>query len=216
MRKIRLLFAPLLVITFLATLIFAGHASAAQCYIVIPSAAGDIKGVQSCDTFPGVANSIRQIGGDPSGASCYDATKTPPVEDVGCTNPVFSQSNPNPAPATDPTTTTPPPTTDQTTGNGTCGGSGDQVTTTINFGCSQTGNPAIDLMFAILRFMVAGVGVVVIASVIVGGIQYITAQGEPQKQAAARGRVVNALLALLFYLFIFAILQWLVPGGIFA
>ncbi len=98
---------------------------------------------------------------------------------------------------------------------GTCGSGDTAVGTTVDLGCKGKGNGIDDLLFAIIRFLVAGVGVVVIASVIVGGIQYSLAQGEPQKIAAARGRVISALGALLLYLFIFALMQWLVPGGVF-
>lgn len=213
MRALRKLFLPLLAAFFFGSFLFAGTASAAQCKISIPSASGNLTGIQDCNAFPGVANLVRQAGGDPSGASCYDVTsQTQAVEVVGCTG--FAQSNPNPQP--DPTQQAPTDTTSTVTGNDSCGGAGDQVSTTINFGCSHSGNPVIDLLFAVIRFLTAGVGVVVIAVVIIGGVQYVTAQGEPQKQAAARGRVINALLALLFYLFIFAILQWLIPGGIFS
>lgn len=99
------------------------------------------------------------------------------------------------------------------TGNS-CGGSNNSVGTTVDLGCSKEGNPLNDLLFAAIRFLVAGVGVVVIASIIVGGIQYTTAQGEPQKQVAARGRIINAVIALLLYLLTFALMQWLIPGGI--
>lgn len=59
------------------------------------------------------------------------------------------------------------------------------------------------------------VGVVVVAMVIIGGIQYSTAQDNPNALSAAKGRIANALLALLAFLFMFAFLQWLVPGGLF-
>jgi hypothetical protein len=59
------------------------------------------------------------------------------------------------------------------------------------------------------------VGVVVVMMIIIGGIQYSSANGDPKKIAAAKSRVYNALLALVAYLFIFSFLQWLIPGGIF-
>jgi hypothetical protein len=102
-----------------------------------------------------------------------------------------------------------------TGGTGKCGDGSNSVGTTVDLGCSGTGNPLNDLLFAAIRFLVAGVGVVVIASIVVGGIQYTSSQGEPQKQKAARERVINALIALLVYLLTFALVQWLVPGGIF-
>ena len=58
------------------------------------------------------------------------------------------------------------------------------------------------------------VGVVIIMMIIIGGIQYSAAGNNPQSVLAARKKIVNALLALLVYVFSFAFLQWLIPGGI--
>jgi hypothetical protein len=51
--------------------------------------------------------------------------------------------------------------------------------------------------------------------VIVGGIQYSAAGADPNKIQAAKHKITNALLALLLFIFGFAIVQWLVPGGLF-
>jgi len=68
-------------------------------------------------------------------------------------------------------------------------------------------NPAIRLMSGL-------VCVAVVISVVAGGVQYASAGGDPSKVVAARKRITNAILALLAYLFMFAFLQWLLPGGI--
>jgi hypothetical protein len=60
-----------------------------------------------------------------------------------------------------------------------------------------------------------GVGIVVVALIIVGGIQYITSGGVPQRIEAARKRIINAITALVLFIFMYALLQWLIPGGIF-
>ncbi|MET1033153.1 MAG: hypothetical protein ABWX94_01505 [Candidatus Saccharimonadales bacterium] len=57
-------------------------------------------------------------------------------------------------------------------------------------------------------------GVVVAASIIVAGIQYGSAGSDPGKVAAAKKRLTSAILALLSYFFMFAFLQWLLPGGV--
>lgn len=59
------------------------------------------------------------------------------------------------------------------------------------------------------------VGIVVVIMIAVGGIQYTTARDDPQAVSAAKNRIRNAILALVFYLFGFAFLQYLIPGGIF-
>ncbi len=58
------------------------------------------------------------------------------------------------------------------------------------------------------------VGLVVVAMIVLGGIQYSSASGNPQAVAAAKKRITNALIALVAYLFIFAFLQWIIPGGV--
>lgn len=58
------------------------------------------------------------------------------------------------------------------------------------------------------------VGVVVVIMIAIGGIQYSTARDNPQATAAAKQRIINAILGLIAYLFIFAFLQYIVPGGV--
>lgn len=66
-----------------------------------------------------------------------------------------------------------------------------------------------------INVLSAAVGVVVVIMIAVGGIQYTTSRDDPQMVSVAKQRIQNAVLALVFYLFAFAFLQWLVPGGIF-
>ncbi|HEU4914809.1 MAG TPA: hypothetical protein VFT16_05440 [Candidatus Saccharimonadales bacterium] len=68
-------------------------------------------------------------------------------------------------------------------------------------------NPFIKLLSAL-------VGIIVVVSIVVAGIQYSSAGGDPSKVVAARKRIMNAIVAFLAYLFMFAFLQWLLPGGI--
>ncbi len=67
----------------------------------------------------------------------------------------------------------------------------------------------------IANVLAAGVAVVVVVMVIIGGIQYSTSGGDPGKVAAAKSRIFNAVLALVAFFFLYAFLQWIVPGGIF-
>jgi hypothetical protein len=97
-----------------------------------------------------------------------------------------------------------------------CGKGKQHVHTKLEFGCKrQNTNPIIDLAYALIRFLSYGVGIVVVASVVFGGIQYTTAEGNPEKSAQAKGRIQTSIMALILYLFIFAIVQYLVPGGLF-
>jgi hypothetical protein len=81
--------------------------------------------------------------------------------------------------------------------------------------CIQTNSITKDLLL-VVNVLSAGVGVIVIGMIIFGGIQYSIAGDNSQATGAAKQRILNALIALLAYLFIFAFLQWLIPGGLFS
>lgn len=60
------------------------------------------------------------------------------------------------------------------------------------------------------------VGIIVVILVVVGGIRYSAAGGDPNKVQAAKKQVINALLALVAYIFLYAFLEWIIPGGLFS
>lgn len=86
-----------------------------------------------------------------------------------------------------------------------------------------SGNGAIDennpiMKKVILPFsqgLAALVGVVVVLSIVISGIQYSSARDNPQMVAAAKNRIVMSLLALLLLMFAGSILNWITPGGLF-
>ncbi len=85
----------------------------------------------------------------------------------------------------------------------------------FDVGCRDDfSNPILAYLVAILRFLTYGVGVVVIMMIIVGGIQYSAAGGNAQAVGAAKARILNAVIALILYIFAFAILNFVVPGGL--
>ncbi|HMS23260.1 MAG TPA: hypothetical protein PKB09_00430 [Candidatus Saccharibacteria bacterium] len=78
-----------------------------------------------------------------------------------------------------------------------------------------TDNPITKLLLTVVNFLSALIGIIVIAVIIIAGIQYTTSGGNPQQAAQAKKRIINAVTALVAFFFLFAILQWLIPGGIF-
>jgi hypothetical protein len=111
---------------------------------------------------------------------------------------------------------------------------GPQVLTSIDFGCqgdvctpgnanyapgnvycSQYHNPVIDLLFSLLLFLTDGVGIVVVASVILGGIQFTLARDNPDAANKARQRISTSLIALLLFVFAYGLLNYLIPQGFF-
>ena len=87
-----------------------------------------------------------------------------------------------------------------------------QSTASLHTGDSQK---IYDRLTQLINFLSAIVGIVVVGSIILAGIQYSSASADPQKISAAKDRIRNAVIALVAYLFIFAFLTYLVPGGLF-
>ncbi len=79
--------------------------------------------------------------------------------------------------------------------------------------CIQT-SPLMKTLKTIVDFLSAGVGIVVTGSIIVGGVQYALAGNNPSAVSAAKKRISDSLIALFAFLFIFAFLQWILPGGL--
>jgi hypothetical protein len=67
----------------------------------------------------------------------------------------------------------------------------------------------------VLLFLGGGVGLVITIMIIIGAIQYITSGGDPNGVAAAKKRIANALIALLTFGLMYALLNFIVPGGLF-
>ncbi len=66
----------------------------------------------------------------------------------------------------------------------------------------------------IINFLSAGVGIVVVGTIVVAGIQYTTAGENATKVEEAKKRIISGIVALVAFLLTFAVLQWLIPGGL--
>ncbi len=69
-------------------------------------------------------------------------------------------------------------------------------------------------IYPLINFLAALVGVAVTISLVIGGIQYGSSAGDPQKVTAAKNRIRNAIIALVTFIFLYALLNFLVPGGL--
>ena len=75
-------------------------------------------------------------------------------------------------------------------------------------------NPITKNLNNFINFLSAGVGIVVIGAIILGGIQYTLAGDNATATQAAKQRITNGLIALLAFMFLYAFLQWIIPGGL--
>lgn len=97
------------------------------------------------------------------------------------------------------------------------------VNTKDELSCKKSGGKGVELteencgiitIVKVTANILGGIAALVIVLMIVwGGIQYSAAGADPNKVQAAKQKIINALLALLLFIFGFAFLQWLIPGG---
>lgn len=83
--------------------------------------------------------------------------------------------------------------------------------------CLNQGKPKqiIELLQVGINILAAIVGVGAVIMIIYGGIRYITSNGNPQSVADAKKTITNVMIGLISFFFLWAFLEWLIPGGIF-
>jgi len=79
---------------------------------------------------------------------------------------------------------------------------------------ASSGGAIIFYLKLVLKLVNSLIGGIIILVLVIAGIQYITAAGDPANIKRAKGRIINATVALVLYLMMFAILNFLVPGGV--
>ena len=86
---------------------------------------------------------------------------------------------------------------------------------TSGYDCLSSGKPGevMNLLNVGLNVLAAFVAAGATIMLIVGGIQYITSNGNPQAVTKAKQRVVDVIIGLFAFIFLYAFLQWLIPGG---
>lgn len=58
-----------------------------------------------------------------------------------------------------------------------------------------------------------GIGIVAVIGIMVAGIQYLTAKGNEEQVRKAKRRIFEIVLGIVAYVFLYAGMQWLLPGG---
>jgi len=84
----------------------------------------------------------------------------------------------------------------------------------INKGTDLNSNVIVVWMSMIIKFLTAGVGLAAVGGVVYGGFLYLTAQGNAGKTQKGITTIMNALIAVLLYALTFAIINFIVPGGV--
>jgi hypothetical protein len=66
-----------------------------------------------------------------------------------------------------------------------------------------------------ILLLTALVGVLAVVSIIVAGIQYSMSADDPGAVSKAKNRIFQTVIGLFAYFFLFAFLNFLIPGGLF-
>ena len=98
-----------------------------------------------------------------------------------------------------------------------CGG----VETSI-ISCEETGgdrnieNTGVwGLLLMVLNILTAGVGVAALAGLVYGAVLYTSAGGNPEQVKKARTVFTNVVIGVIAFAGMYALLNFIVPGGVF-
>lgn len=82
-------------------------------------------------------------------------------------------------------------------------------------GTSADGSSITAMLLYILNFMAVGVGIAVVAGIAWGGFMYSQAGGDSTKTKQAISIIINAVIGLVLFIFMYALVNFMVPGGVF-
>lgn len=90
-----------------------------------------------------------------------------------------------------------------------------QIETSLIDCDTNGGNPVISLVLQVINFLAVGVGIAVVGGIIWGGLLYASSNGDSSKAKQGITTIVNAVIGLLFFMFMYALINFIVPGGLF-
>lgn len=98
---------------------------------------------------------------------------------------------------------------------GKCG----NVETSVNFNCKTSDkageNTITALLLTVINFMAIGVGIAVVGGIVWGSLWYITANGNASQAQQGITIIFNSVAGLVLFIFMWALVNFLVPGGVF-
>ncbi len=84
----------------------------------------------------------------------------------------------------------------------------------IDKGDKVENNVIIVWLSMIIKFLTVGVGLAATGGVVYGGYLYMAAQGNSGKIQKAISTIFNAIIGVILYALLFAIINFLLPGGV--
>lgn len=76
-------------------------------------------------------------------------------------------------------------------------------------------NPIILILTRVIQILSGLVAVLAVIGLIAAGLQYASSADDAGKVKAAKERITQIIIGLILYLFMVALLNFLVPGGVF-
>lgn len=80
--------------------------------------------------------------------------------------------------------------------------------------CADHGGLIMNYLILVIQYMSGLVALYVVLMIVIGGVQYISSAGNPGAISAAKNRITNAIIALVLFLMMFTIMNFIIPGGI--
>lgn len=93
-------------------------------------------------------------------------------------------------------------------------------TTIIEVDCVKDSDKLEDnaiwgILLMVITIMTAGVGLLAVGGLVYGAILYATAREQAGQITKAKETIANVVLGLVLYAFMWSLLQFLIPGGVF-
>ena len=71
------------------------------------------------------------------------------------------------------------------------------------------------ILLIVINILTAGVAIVAVGGIVFASIQYSSAGGNPEQVKKAMTTITNIVIGILAYALMFAVLNFVVPGGLF-
>lgn len=72
------------------------------------------------------------------------------------------------------------------------------------------------LLLIAINVLTAGVGIAALGGIVYGAILYTTAGGSTEQTKKALGFILNVVIGIIAYALMFALLNFIIPGGLFS
>lgn len=88
---------------------------------------------------------------------------------------------------------------------------------TALFGCvrdDKQGGPVFKLLGLVVKILTFGVGSLAVFGLVFSGLQYASARDNEAQVKKAKDRIMNIVIGLVIYAVMYAVVSWLIPGGL--